>query len=692
MTHSFLLEIGVEEMPAHVVTPSVTQLAARVSDYLADQRISFQQMDQFATPRRLALLIHVMDDKQPDIDTEVKGPAKKIAQDADGNWTKAAIGFSKGQGASVDDITFKELKGTEYVYIDKHVTGKPVTEVLTGLKEVIMAMNFPTMMKWSTHKFEFVRPIKWLVALLDDQVIPFSILNITTGNVTNGHRFLGGNVTLKQADDYEVTLQREFVIANQDKRKQLIQQQIETIAADNRWQIALDPDLLEEVNNLVEWPTAFAGQFDEKYLDLPDEVLITSMKDHQRFFYARDQTGKLLPDFISVRNGNTDHIDNVVRGNERVLTARLEDAQFFYQEDQQYTIDQYVNKLKNVSFHDKISSMYDKMQRASVLANVIGKKLNLSEQLLADLDRASHIYKFDLTTGMVGEFAELQGVMGEKYALLQGEKEDVATAVREHYLPISAEGDLPTTTVGAVLAIADKLDSIISFFAVDLIPSGSNDPYALRRQAFGIVRIIAVRDWHLPLLKMEPEFIAALKQADILPSFDLAAHAGEVRAFVQDRIKQWFTNQNVSHDIVDAVVAGSQTDIANILAAANVLSDHKDDAHFKDSIEALTRVLRIAKKGEFDSAELTIDSTLFEHPSEQQLFDAVAKIQAAVPHQTIAASFEQLTALRSLIENYFDENMIMDKNEAIRDNRLKQLSILARLIFIIGNLDDLVVK
>lgn len=692
MSHSFLLEIGVEEMPAHVVTPSIKQLTARVSDYLAEQRIKFDQINEFATPRRLALLLTGLDDKQSDVETQVKGPAKKIAQDADGNWTKAAIGFTKGQGLSVDDITFKEIKGTEYVYIDKHIVGKPVTEVLTGLNDVIMAMTFPTMMKWSTHKFEFVRPIKWLVALLDDQVVPFSILDVKTDRVTAGHRFLGKLITLAQASDYEAALKQQFVIADQTKRKQLITDQIKTIAQNNNWQIVLDADLLEEVNNLVEWPTAFAGHFAEKYLALPDEVLITSMKDHQRFFYVRDQAGKLLPNFISVRNGDQAFIDNVVRGNERVLTARLEDAQFFYQEDQQTTIAQYVERLKNVSFHDKISSMYDKMQRVSVLAQIIGQKLKLDETVLADLERASQIYKFDLTTGMVGEFAELQGIMGEKYALLQGEKNDVAAAIREHYLPISAEGELPKTVIGAVLAVADKLDSIISFFAVGMIPNGSNDPYALRRQAFGIVRIVQDRQWHLPLLQMAPEFMAGLQAHNLAPKFDVNSHATQVRQFIQGRIRQWFSNHEVRHDIVDAVVSGTQTDITNELAAAKVIEEHKEDTKFKDSIEALTRVLRIAKKGSFDDDQLTVDPALFEHPSEQQLYDAVAAIQRQELHQTIAASFEQLTALRPLIENYFDENMIMDKNEAVKNNRLKQLSILARLIFIVGNLDELVVK
>lgn len=692
MTHSFLLEIGVEEMPAHVVTPSIVQLVARVSDYLAKERIEFGEIKPFATPRRLAILITDLADKQPDIDTQAKGPAKKIAQDEDGNWTKAAIGFTRGQGLSVDDITFKEIKGTEYVFVDKHITGKPVTEVLTGLNEIIEAMNFPTMMKWSTHKFQFVRPIKWLVALLDQEVVPFSILDVTTGNQTRGHRFLGHDITLNNATDYEAALEKEFVIADQDKRKQLITEQINTIATENNWVVDLDADLLEEVNNLVEWPTAFSGSFDEQYLILPDEVLITSMKEHQRFFYARDHAGKLLPNFISVRNGNTDFLDNVVRGNQRVLTARLEDAKFFYEEDQQYTIAQYVDRLKHVSFHDKIGSMYEKMQRVEVIAQVIGQQVGLSQDELADLKRASQIYKFDLTTGMVGEFSELQGVMGEKYALLQGENKAVATAIREHYMPISAEGELPQTTIGAVLSIADKLDTLDSFFAVGMIPSGSNDPYALRRQNFGVVRIIAERNWHMPLLNMMPVFVEQMKNAHVLPNFDMTAHQDELHGFMMDRIKQWFSDSDIRHDIVDTVVEGNQPDIANILESAKTINDHKDDAHFKNAIEALTRVLRISKKAQYDANELTVDPTLFEHPSEQKLYDAVQTLNQQAVHQSMTDNFAALTKLEPLIEAYFDENMIMADDEKIRDNRLKQLSILAKLIFMVGDLDELIVK
>ena len=691
MANSYLLEVGVEEMPAHVVTPSIKQLHQRVADYLKEERISFDEIQEFATPRRLALLIRGLADKQPDVDETVKGPAKKIAQDSDGNWTKAAVGFTRGQGATVDDIEFREVKGEEYVFVEKHIAGKPVAKVLAGLPNVITAMNFPTLMKWGYNNLQFIRPIRWLVSLLNDQVVPFSILDVAAGRTTRGHRFLGHDIELATAEDYEAELEKEFVIVDPLRRKKIISDQIDAIVEEHDWVIDKDPDLLEEVTNLVEWPTAFAGSFDKKYLVLPDEVLITSMKDNQRFFYLRDHQGKLLPNFIAVRNGNKEYLENIIKGNERVLVPRLEDAKFFYEEDQKLTIDQYIDRLKKVSFHDKISSMYDKMQRVAVIAQLLGKRLNLSAAELADLDRAAHIYKFDLTTQMVGEFAELQGVMGEIYAKLFGEKDDVAAAIREHYMPISAEGNLPATKLGAILAIADKLDSILSFFAVDMIPSGSNDPYALRRQAFGIVRIINDRGWHLSLLGIQPVLIKAFADSDIAIDFDLTKNAPAVRTFFLDRLKQFFSGRRLRHDIIDAVTDTENDDIETVFEAAAAIDEHKEDTDFKDAVEALTRVLQISKKGHPGLAA-QVDPSLFENPSEKKLYTAVNEVAAGAANRTVAENFAELRQLAPVITEYFDENMIMDKNEAVRNNRLAQLAIIARLARVMGNLNDLIVK
>lgn len=691
MSHQYLLEVGVEEMPAHVVTPSIHQLKQRVSKFLDDERLTYGEIKEYSTPRRLALLISDLADKQPDIDESVKGPAKKIAQDADGNWTKAAIGFSRGQGASVDDIEFKSIKGVEYVFVEKHIPGQAAEEVLKSLPKVIESMNFPTMMRWGNHNLQFIRPIRWLVSLLDQEVVPFKILDVEAGRTSRGHRFLGHEFEIQTANDYEQDLHEEFVIADAQQRKALIQKQIQEIVDEHGWTLDEDLNLLEEVNNLVEWPTAFAGSFDPKYLDLPEEVLITSMRDNQRFFCVRGNDGKLLPNFISVRNGNSEYLDNVIKGNERVLVPRLEDAKFFYEEDQKLSIDQYVERLKKVSFHDQISSMYDKMARTAVIANMLGEKLGLSADQLADLNRAAHIYKFDLTSQMVGEFAELQGTMGEIYARLFGEKADVAQAIGEQYMPISAEGNLPASQLGTILSMADKLDSIYSFFAVGMIPSGSNDPYALRRQAYGIVRMIAANKWHLPILAMQADVKQALDQAGISVNFDYVKNSQQVTEFFLDRIKQFFSADHLRHDIVDAVSDSQQADIADILAAGKVLDAHKDDDSFKDDIEALTRVARIAKKADANTPD-TVDSSLFQNPSEKALAEQVQQIEQDFSAHDLEADLQALRSLQANITAYFDENMVMDKDTAVRNNRLAQMKQIAQLMSVFGNLDKLIVK
>ncbi|HJE86292.1 glycine--tRNA ligase subunit beta [Levilactobacillus brevis] len=691
MAHTFLLEIGLEEMPAHVVTPAIKQLVKRTADYLKEQRVDYAEIKPFSTPRRLALLISGLADKQEDISESVKGPAKKIAQDADGNWTKAAIGFTRGQGLTPDDITFKEIKGTEYVYVDKFIAGEPVATVLAGLRDIIMAMTFPTMMKWGTHHFQYIRPIRWLVALLDDQVIPFTILDVKTGRTTRGHRFLGKEIELATAADYEENLTSQYVIADADKRKALIKKQIDQLAADNDWTVDVDAGLLEEVNNLVEWPTAFAGSFDEKYLTIPDEVLITSMRDHQRFFYARDASGKLLPVFISVRNGTDHDLQNVVAGNEKVLTARLEDAMFFYTEDQKKTIADYVDRLKSVSFHDKISTMAEKMNRVTAIVNVLAKHLNLNDAQTKAAVRASEIYKFDLVTGMVGEFAELQGVMGEKYALLNGEDPAVAQAIREHYEPISADGALPESVPGAVLALADKFDSILTFFAAGMIPSGSNDPYALRRQATGIVRIVKDQNWTLPVAELASDFIAAETTANVAPDLDQASQIQAVVDFIKDRIRKILRSAKQRHDIIDAVTNGTSSDVLRIFTAADILASHADDANFKAVIESLTRVIRLAQKAPAELATATVDAQLFENDSEGALDQGIAKVATAAD-KGLNDLYTALAGIQPTIAAYFEATMVMAKDDAVRNNRLTELSKLANLALGLGDLDQLIVK
>ena len=692
MAHTFLLEIGLEEMPAHVVTPSIKQLVKKTEDYLKDQRIDFDAVKPFSTPRRLTIQIEGLADKQPDVNETVKGPAKKIALDDEGNWSKAAIGFTKGQGLSTDDITFKEVKGTEYVFVEKHIAGKPVKEVLMGLKDVITSMTFPTLMKWNVYRLDFIRPIRWMVALLDDEVLPIQILDVTASNVSRGHRFLGQDTTINSADEYEEKLKEQFVIVDAQKRKDLIVKQIKEIQDENNWVININPGLLEEVNNLVEWPTAFFGKFDEKYLQLPSEVLITSMKDNQRFFYVNDQNGNILPFFISVRNGNSEYIENVIAGNEKVLTARLEDAMFFYQEDQAKDIDFYVNKLKKVSFHDKISTIFEKMQRVEKIAEVIGQHAKLSDQELKDVKRAAQIYKFDLVTGMVGEFSELQGVMGEKYALLKGENEAVATAIREHYMPISATGELPATKVGSVLSLADKFDSILTFFAAGMIPSGSNDPYALRRQANGIVRIVKNEELNFNLTEMMEAFINAEKDANVAPDLDQNKEISEIVSFIKDRIVKQLKADKIRHDIIDAAGNSNNDNIEFIFNVADILNEHKEDDNFKESVEALTRVLRISEKQDFASDDLNVDESLFENDSEKNLHSNVEAISGDFFSLSANDEYNKLFDLKDSINDYFDQTMVMAKDENVKNNHLRELTKLSNMINWFADLNQLIVK
>lgn len=691
MAKDLLLEIGLEEMPAHVVTPSMKQLEQKTAIFLDEHQLTYDSIETFSTPRRLAIKVTNIPERQEDSEEEVKGPAKKIALDAEGNWSKAAQGFVRGQGLTTDDITFRELKGVEYVYVTKYTHGKPAKEVLTGLAEVVKSLTFPVTMHWADFDFEYIRPIHWIVALLDDEVIPFEILDVQTDRRSRGHRFLGEDVTFVHAKEYEEKLQEQFVIAAPQKRQQMIVEQAEELAQKNNWAIDLDATLLEEVNNLVEYPTVFAGDFEEKYLSVPEEVLVTSMKEHQRYFEVRNEEGLLLPHFISARNGDHVKLDNVIRGNQKVLTARLEDAEFFYNEDKKMSIDQYVEKLKSVTFHEKIGSIYEKMQRVQVIARILGESVGLSTEELADLQRAAEIYKFDLVTNMVGEFPELQGIMGEKYARLNGEKTAVARAIKEHYMPTSSEGELPESAIGAVLAIADKLDSIFSFFTVGMIPSGSNDPYALRRQAYGVVRIIEAKNWAFPLVNLQYAINQEINQDTTRFGIELSEGQKEVIDFVKGRLRQLLTTKKVRHDIIDAVLNAEQKDLTKAFAAAQLFKERLEDEDFKPSMEALTRVVNLAKKVEDDTAK-EIDPTLFENEAEKELYEAVNQVKAQLPDQSLDENYNQLVALRPLIEAYFDQTMVMVEDPAVRNNRLAQLQQIAEMALSLASLDQIITK
>ncbi|WP_205272483.1 glycine--tRNA ligase subunit beta [Lactococcus taiwanensis] len=653
---NYLLEIGLEEIPAHLVTPSINQLAERMETFLKENRLKFDKIIKFSTPRRLAILVEGLAEASEAIDEEVKGPSAKIAKDAQGNWSKAIQGFSRGQGATPDDLI---LKG-DYYYAKKHIDGVKAEEILSKVgDEVIAKMTFSTYMKWGNNDFLFVRPIQWIVSLLEDKVVAFDLLDVTANRFSRGHRFLANvEVELKNANDYASKMPENFVLVDAEQRKAEISAQILALASENKWQVTLHKDLLEEVNNIVEYPTAFVGSFDPKYLSVPAEVLVTSMRDNQRYFEVYNQEGQLAPNFISVRNGNAENIENVVLGNEKVLVARLEDAEFFWKEDQKLKIEDLVAKLAKVTFHAKIGSITEHMARTKEIAAKLADIAGLTDEEKRDVARSAEIYKFDLLTGMVGEFDELQGVMGEKYALLAGENANVSAAIREHYMPTSAEGELPETKVGSVLAAADKIDSVLSFFNVGLIPSGSNDPYALRRAVQGLIRIIEKMNWHFDL-------------SLFIDQFEGENHL-EILDFVKARIQKLLLEKLDRHDIVEAAINSSSFDVANIMEVAFVIDAHKDHRPFKPSMENITRSINIVKKNKSTSS---VNAASFESQAEQNLYDVVVSLQDEWMQLSAENKFRTLVHdLCPAIENFFENVMVMAEDEAVRENRLALLS------------------
>lgn len=663
MTKNLLVELGLEEMPAYVVTPSMNQLRDKMAAFLTDNRLTFDKIEMFSTPRRLAVRVSNLSEKQTDLTEDFKGPSKKIALDADGNFTKAAQGFVRGKGLTVEDITFREVKGEEYVYVTKQEIGKPVEELIDGVADVLTSLSFPVNMHWGTNTFEYIRPVHTLTVLLDDESFLMNLFDIESGRTSRGHRFLGHEVKIQSADSYEEDLRKVFVIASPMERENMILDQIKEIERMHNVHVEIDEDLLDEVLNLIEYPTAFIGRFDERYLDVPEEVLVTSMKVNQRYFVVRNENGKLLPYFVSVRNGNTEHLENVVKGNQKVLVARLEDAEFFWREDQRLVISDLVEKLKNVTFHEKIGSLAEHMERTAKIAALLAEKAQLSKQEMKDVARAAAIYKFDLLTGMVGEFDELQGIMGEKYALLAGENTAVAKAIREHYLPTASDGELPDTKVGAILAIADKMDTILSFFSVGLIPSGSNDPYALRRATQGVVRILDKFGWHIALDELIEQLYAL--------QFDSLTYSNkeQVLDFFRARIEKMM-DSDIPKDIVTAVLNSSTFVVRDLVEVGALLAEKAQEDSFKSSVESLARIFNLAEKAETAGV---VDESLFENAEEKALHAAVENLTLS---DDLTDNIEGLFALSPVIDAFFDNTMVMAEDETVRANRLALLAAL----------------
>lgn len=684
-----LLEIGLEEMPARFVTNSINQLSDRVKVWLTEKKISFDKIKAFSSPRRLAVLVEGVNEAQEDIHEEAKGPAKKIAMNEDGEWSKAAIGFSRGQGASVEDIFFKEINGVEYAHVEKFVKGQETKTLLSELKEIITSMTFPKNMRWADQDIRYIRPIKWIIALFGNDVIPFSISHVETSNWTLGHRFLGEKVKINNPQDYEKTLLGQYVIANAEERKSAIRSQLSKIEEENNWNIPVDEELLEEVNNLVEYPTALYGRFEEEFLEIPEEVLITSMKEHQRYFPVKSQDGKLLPCFVTVRNGGHEHLEKVAKGNEKVLRARLADAAFFYKEDKKMNIDQALAKLKAIVYHEEIGTLSEKIGRVRNLTNQMTELLNLGKEEKEVADRAAEISKFDLVSHMVYEFPELQGYMGEKYALQKGEKEAVACAINEHYMPRNAEDRTPESNAGAVLAIAEKMDTIVSSFAIGIIPSGSQDPYALRRQASGIIQTLLAKNWNVSLEKMIDLELNLIKEAKFAKK-DKEDISNELINFFKLRIKHLLQERKIRYDLIEAVIGSEIGALPSLVKKAEVLEASKEEAGFKESIEALSRIINISSKAE-KAGE--VNSDLFENEFEKDLYYKYLSVSEKLQGQvTEKEAFQLLVSMKPEINQYFENTMVMAENNDIRQNRLNQMAKLAEIIKKYANVTEIIVK
>lgn len=689
MSKDLLIEIGLEEMPARFVTSSIEQLTEKIKNWFSENKIETGAIESYSTPRRLAVVVKNVAHAQQDIQEEAKGPAKKIALDADGNWSKAAIGFSRGQGMGVEDIYFKEINGVEYAHVEKFIKGQETSTLLPQLKNIITSLSFPKNMRWADEELKYIRPIKWLVALFGNDIIPFNIAGVETCNWSLGHRFLGTKIEIPSPEEYVIALLGQYVVVNAKERKEAIISQLQKVEEENNWLIPIDEELLEEVNNLVEYPTVLFGRFEENFLELPEEVLITSMKEHQRYFPVKSVDGKLLPFFVTVRNGDHQHLETVARGNEKVLRARLADADFFYKEDQKGEISNALNKLKTIVYHEEIGTLAEKVERVRALSNSLAVNLSLSEEEGQMVDRAAEICKFDLVTNMVYEFPELQGFMGEKYALQKGEEPGVAKAINEHYMPRNAEDNPAPSKAGAVLAIADKLDTITSTFAIGLIPSGSQDPYALRRQATGIVQTLLSKEWDIELEKLIKISISFIEKANFA-KLSLTDLEKELVSFFKLRLKHLLQEKGVRYDLIEAVLSGPLAGVTSIVRRAEILNRQKDEPGFKESMEALSRVINISSKAETIGE---VEPSLFETNYEQNLYQHFLELEEKVRvGMTEEDYFMHLINLKDVINDYFDHTMVMVEDLSLKNNRLSLLATLAERMTDFAKFNEILVK
>jgi len=676
MAKELFLEIGTEEIPAGFLPVAMRDLERLTRKELESAGVAFGELKTYATPRRLAMVVDGVADEQPTLRTTAMGPARHIAFGADGQPTKAGEGFARGQGVSVSDLKIVSTDKGEYVCAEKEVIGRPTSELLPEmLPRIIAAIPFKKSMRWKDLDVRFARPMHWIVALFGGQVVPFAFGNLTSGNRSRGHRFMAREeFAVTGAAQWRDELAKRFVMVDQAERKALIEKGVAAAAKAVGGSVNPDPELLEEVSFLVEDVTPLCGSIEARFLQLPRELLITSMREHQRYFTVAGADGKLLPHFITVSNTRPADPAVVVKGNERVLRARLSDAMFFWSEDRKVKLESRLEALKNVVYQQKLGTSFEKVERFTQIAASLAEKFEPAA--VAQTRRAAQLAKCDLETGMVYEFPELQGVMGREYALLEGEDQRIATAIFEHYLPTGAGGELPSDNLGAFVSVADKIDTICGCFGVGLIPTGTADPYALRRSAIGILNIILDRGYRLSLPGLVAQSVKLLEAKLTRPAAEVSA---EVVEFIRLRLVNMLTGQGFALDAVEAVLAAGFDDAVDAVARVEALAELKGRDDFEPLSVAFKRVVNIIKGG----VEAAIAPALFEADCEKALFAALQQAQgevaALVANGDYAAALKAIALLRAPVDGFFDGVMVMAKDEAVKTNRLALLTGVAGL-------------
>ena len=682
MAEDVLFEIGAEEIPAGAMPGILAQLKSLTETKLAEHHLKYDAIRTMGTPRRIALMVDGAADMSDELSERHKGPSASIAYDADGNPTKAAIGFARGKGIDVADLVVED----GYIYAETKTVGVKAMDIFTQiLPELIHGLSFPKSMHWGNLDDKFIRPVRWMLALLGTAVIPVEFAGVRSSNFSRGHRFLGERgVLVQHPADYIKNLEDNFVIVDQDKRRDMITKQLHDLAASKNATIVWDDDLLEEVLYLVEYPTALCGSFDESYLALPDAAVITPMKDHQRYFPLVDKDGKLLPMFLTVRNGDSHSLDVVAAGNERVLRARLDDAKFFFKEDRKKALADRSEGLKKIVFQEGLGNLADKTERLLALGEEFGEACGLDEAEMVELERATVLAKTDLTTGMVTEFTELQGVIGKEYALLDGESTEVAEAIFEQYLPRFAGDILPKTPAGKVLSIIDKVDNIVATFSRGLIPTGSQDPYALRRQTIGVLNILSSSALNVSLELVWRQDLTLLG----VPEAKHDEIVGQLTNFFALRLKNIYLDREVPHNVIELVLSNPTVTVAQADGLVKAIMAHRIDENV-ELVQAYTRMFNLVKSETYQA----VDEMLLSDEAEKALFKeailAYENSQTALENKDYDKVVAIPETLVPAINKFFEDVMVMVDDAAVKANRLQLVRLAYESMAVIGDVSTL---